>query len=296
MRYLAMLVTGLTLAAAAMLLPSASVSYAAFHCMRIHAVKAGFGGNANVQYVELRMDAASQPLVAGHTIQFLDGSGTLKATFTFPANVTNAVAGDSILIATSEFNTIATGGAADFTFSNANTAGANGGDPLHPVQSPNGKVIWAAGSANCVLTTPVDSVAFGTAPADYGTAAPALPGVTDSRALRLSNLNTAPSNNSTEYALQPVATSSFTVAPANLPTDFSTPRNNGRVVLKLGAAGTSSVGGIATLPEISAGAPLARRNAHGGPPWMLITLFAAAVLLATGAGGGLVLRARRARV
>ena len=61
MQYLAMVVTGLAVAAGALLLPSANVSYAAFHCMRIHAVKAGFGGNPNVQYVELRMSVASQP-------------------------------------------------------------------------------------------------------------------------------------------------------------------------------------------------------------------------------------------
>jgi hypothetical protein len=295
MRYLAMLVTGLAVAAGAMLLPSANVSYAAFHCMRIHAVKAGFGNNGGIQYVELRMDAATQPLVAGHTLEFLDGSGTLKATFTFPANVTNSNLGESILFGTSEFNTAATGGSADFTFSNANTVGANGGDPLHPVQSPNGKVIWAFGSASCTFTTPVDSVAFGTAPADYGTAAVGLPGITDNRALRLGNLNTMPVNNSTEYSLQPVATSSFTVAPANLASDMSTPRNNAGVVLKLTAGTVPSVGGVATLPEIAAAAPLARPDSHNGPPWLLIALSVAGVVALTGVAG-LAFRARRVRM
>ena len=145
MRYLALLVTGLTVAVAAMVLPSADVTYAAFHCMRIHAVKAGFGGNANIQYVELRMDQSGQPFVGGHTMQFFDGSGTLKATFTFPANVANSANGESILVASSDFNSSVMGGAADFVFSNGNTVGANGGDPLHPLQSPNGKVVFAAG-------------------------------------------------------------------------------------------------------------------------------------------------------
>jgi hypothetical protein len=297
MRYLAMVVTGLAVAAGALLLPSANVSYAAFHCMRIHAVKAGFGGNANIQYVELRMSVASQPLVAGHTIQFFDGSGTLKATFTFPANVTNAATGESILIATSEFNAVAFGGGADFTFSNGNTVGANGGDPLHPIQSPNGKIVWAAGSLSCSSTmAPVDSVATGTAAADYGTAAVPLAGAADVHALRLGDLNPSPTNNSAEYSLQPVATSSFAVPVANLPTDFSTPRNNARMVLQLNAATTPpSVGGIAHPPEVAAPAPLAHRHPAGGPPWMLITLVSGGAVAALGAGG-LVFRARRARV
>ncbi len=226
----------------------AGVSYAAFHCMRIHAVKAGFGGNGNIQYVELRMDFGGQTFVSSHTLEFRDASGTLKATVTFPANMTNGNVGDSILIATSEFNTSATGGMADFTFSNTNTVGANGGDPLHPVQAPNGKVSFSPTNTNCnVMGPPVDSVAAGTAAADYGSAAVALPPATDNRALRLSNLNQNPTNNSTEYSLNAVSSSTFAVAPANLPTDFSTPRNNGRVVIKLG----SPIGGIAEEPDVS---------------------------------------------
>jgi hypothetical protein len=240
------------------------VSEAAFHCMRIHAVKAGFAGNPNVQYVELRMDAAGQNFVAGHTIQFLDGGGTLKATFTFPANVTNSATGDSILIATTEFNGYAQGGAADFTFSMANTTASNGGDPLHPVQTPNGKVVFAAGFANCSLTVPVDSVAYGTATADYGTAAVALPSASDNRALRLNNLNLTPMNNSTEYALNAVSNTSSSVAPANLPTDFATPRNNARMVLAMTAPPPPSVGGIAQAPDLAAPARAATAQAGGG--------------------------------
>ena len=61
---------------------------------------------------------------------------------------------------------------------------------------------------------------------------------------------TTPSNNSTEYALQKVSTSTFSVTAPNLPTDFTTPRNNGRTVLKL-AAYTGPVGGVAERPALA---------------------------------------------
>jgi len=57
--------------------------------------------------------------------------------------------GDSILIATQEFNSNVTGGAADFVFTNANTAGFNMGDPLHPIQKPDGKVQFEPAGPRC---------------------------------------------------------------------------------------------------------------------------------------------------
>ena len=216
------------------LLATRSVAYAAFHCVRIHAVAAGYNADGNIQYVELRMDMGGQTLLGGHAIQFFDAAGTLKATFTFPSGVANGAVGDSVLVATSQFNSNVTGGPSDFTFTNANTTGANGGDPLHPVQAPNGSVVWAGPSAACVtVMAPVDSVAYGSAGAVYGSAAVALPNPSTLQALRLSNLNSAPSNNSTEYALTNVSTATFGVAPSDLASDFTTPRNNTRNVLRL---------------------------------------------------------------
>src|SRR5512144_267247 len=129
---------------------SARDASAAFHLIRIHAVMAGVNGDNTIQYVELRMCSGGQPLLAGHTLKFYDGSGTLKATFTFPSNVSNASAGDSILVATSEYNAASSGpggggsgGDADAVFSMANTTAVNGGDPLHPIQDVNGKVRFA---------------------------------------------------------------------------------------------------------------------------------------------------------
>lgn len=267
------------------------IAYASFHCMRIHAVMGGYNGNSTIQYVELRMDEPGQEFVALQPLEFFDAAGVLKATFTFPANVTNASTGDSILVATSEFNAAAMGGTADFTFSNANTTASNGGDPLHPVQSPGGKVVWLPAGPTCtVRNPPADSVAYGGATADFGTAAVALPSPSTNMALRLNNLNTIPTDNSTEYALNPVATSTFMVAPANLPTDLTTPRNNGRVVLKLPAA---SVGGVAVEAALPA-RPVAASATGGRRSYGVEAgIAAAAVVLAAVACGAWVMRRRR---
>jgi hypothetical protein len=265
---------------------------ASFHCMRIDAIMAGFNGNNSIQYVELRQRLGGQNLVGGHKIRFYDASNTLKATFTFPSNATNNAAGDSILVGTAEFNANTSGGDADFTFSGANTTGT--GDVLHPIQSPGGKVVWAGetGDFNCAVgAPPSDSVAYGSfsGPVDFGTPAPALPSPSDNRALRVNNL-VAPTNNSTEYSLAAVATSTFAVSMANLPTDMNTPRNNStRMVLQL----TVPVGGIAHLPGLAASSALASHSSDGAG-WLTAEISAAAGALALGSAAWYV-RKRRTR-
>ena len=241
---LAIFVAALSLLAT---LSSSQPAFAAFHLIRIHAVMAGLNGDNTIQFVELRMCAVGQPFVATHTLKFYDSAGALKATFTFPSSVSNSSLGESILIATAEYNTASvgpgmggSGGDADFVFSMANTAGSNGGDPLHPVQDINGKVRFAdqqSDGCDTNITNTVgdaDSVAYGTATADFVSAAPALPSPSDNQALRESNL-AGPTNNSTDYSLQVMSTVSKTVAAANLPTDLDTPRNNAREVANLGS-------------------------------------------------------------
>jgi hypothetical protein len=267
---------------------------ASFHCMRIDAIMAGFNGNNTIQDVELRQSSGGQNLVGGHKVRFYDATNTLKATFTFPNNATNASTGDSILLGTQEFNANTNGGDADFTFSSMNTVASNGGDALHPVQSPGGKIVYAgeAGDFNCnVGAPPADSVGYGafTGPINFGTMpAPALPSPSDNRALRLNNFNLKPSNNATEYSLAAVATSTFAVSMANLPTDVNTPRNNTRTVLQL----TVSVGGIAQLAGLAA-SPAQGSHSSDGAGWL--TAASLAVAAVTVALGGAAWYARRRR-
>ena len=287
MRSLLSLLLAFVVATSALLLSGGSVADAAFHCMRIHAVVGGFNGDNNIQYVELRMNLGGQTLISGHAIQFFDATGTLKATFTFPSGITNGSTGDSILVGTSEFNSNVTGGASNFTFTGANTVGANGGDALHPVQVPGGTVVFAGAGTdfNCLLgPPPVDSVAYGGATAMFGTAAVALPNPGTALALRLSNLNTTPMNNSTEYALTAVSTTTFSVVLANLATDFTTPRNNSRTVLRLGPAPVPGVGGVAEEARVAALPVVADGSGDSSSRMYLIggAAFGALIVLASG--------------
>lgn len=285
MKYARILVSVVLVGIAYLVLPGNS-AYAAFHCIRIHAVMGGFAGDNTIQYVELRQSIAfTEVFVSGQKIRFFDAAGTLKATFTFDSNVVTGAVGDSILIATQEFNATAQGGTADFVFTNANTVGANAGDPLHPVQTPSGKVTFAEGAFTCQPGGPnvVDSVAYGsfTGTVDYGASpAPALPSPSDNRALRLSNLNLEASNNATEYSLQPVSTSTFSVPAGSLSSDFTTPRNNSRQVLLL----PLSVGGVAELPDVAT-APLQTDGSSSGLGAGALTGIAAAAALGVTAVG-----------
>jgi len=243
------------------------------------------------------MDAVGQAFVAGHTIHFYDGANVLKATFTFPSNVANSNLGESVLIGTSEFNTLTAGGDADFTFTALNTTGSNGGNPLHPVQASGGRIHFASGSDNCdpdfiVGPGEADSVAYGTAAAHFGTAASPLPVPSTNQALRIGNLSTTPTNNSTEYSLQAVSGSTFAVAPANLATDFSTPRNNGRTVLQITSP---AVGGVAVDPR-AGGEPFGSSEVEGTSSNVRLWVLAAGLIVVAvvGAGGALAwARARR---
>ena len=292
MRFMRLLLVILAVSVSLVFLQTRS-AYAVFHCMRIHAVMGGFGGADTIQFVELRMNLGGQVFLAPQKIKFYAGSGVLKATFTFPSGVINGLTGDSVLIGTQEFDDNTIGGNADFTFTNGNTVGSNGGDPLHPVQLTDGKVRFAEMVDNCdagFVAGPgeVDSLAYGGASADFGSAAAALPGPSENKALRLNNLGLTPFNNNTEYPPGPISPSSFTVASVSLATDFSTPRNNGRTVLQL----TPPVGGIAELPDV-AGAPLEAPDSSGGNTGVLAAVVvAAAVSMLTLAGAAWYARRR----
>lgn len=293
MRYGTWLVAAAALLAA-LTLPGVRPAYAAFHCMRIHAVMHEFAGDPDIQFVELRMNTAGQNLLSGHTIQFYDASNTLQATFTFPAGsdliITNASQGESILIGTADFNTLTTGGDADFVFASHTT----GSDTVTPVQGPGGKVYFAQGDDNCdgdfaATAGEVDSVAYGAATSDWVAAAVALPSPGTIQALRMkagflaNPPNTEATNNSTEYELANVAISSTSVSAGNLVTDLSAPRNNDRVVLGMK---DPSIGGVAAQPDVDS-LPAQTADEDGGGAVYVYggAAVAAATVLALGLGG-----------
>ena len=306
MRYIVSLLTAVGIATLAFMAAGPPAALAAFHCMRIHAVTAGLNGNNNIQYVELRMDTGGQTFVGTHQIKFYSGDPSiatnLKATFTFPANVmTNGSTGDSILIATQDFANVATGGAPDFIFKaapdpQANTVGANGGDPLHPIQAPNGFVHFAPGNDNCDAdfvagAGEVDSVGYGTTPAFFGSPATALPSPNTNGVLRVNNLNTTPSNNSAEYAINTVSATTFSVPAGNIVTDLTTPRNNARTVLLV--PNTGPVGGVSQDPQ-SLPALDATSSGGGSSGWWIYALAGGAAAMIAAGSAGFVWR-RRAR-
>jgi hypothetical protein len=277
---------------------TARPAFAAFHCMRIHAVMGGFDTNDNVQFVELRMDLGGQTLLSGHKLHFLDGSGVEQAVFTFPSGVTNGLEGDSILVATAEFNDdYSPGGDADFEFSLANTTGTSNDNRLHPVQGPDGKVVFGTSpEVGCDSSSPIDSVAYGagTVTADFGTKAAALPSPSTAQGLQLDNLNSAPANNSTEYDLMTASTTTEFIAgvAATLEADKRFPRNNSRVLTAVFAPPT--VGGTVTEPDVPEAAAAPNADRDGVPLAPIVALATTALAAAVGVSALQMRRRRRA--
>ncbi len=157
------------------ILVSVQDAAASFHIMRVYGVMGGANGDANIQYVELRMADPGQSLLFSGSfgtavLCFFDSSGAPYARFKFPSDVANSADEASILTGTAEFDANWAAGSPDFTFSGANTTAiAGGADVLHPVRAPAGKVAFGTDGA----TTPaamcgasfsvIDSVAYGSA-------------------------------------------------------------------------------------------------------------------------------------
>src|SRR3990172_7969803 len=119
---------------------------ASFHIMRVYGVMGGANGNANIQYVELRMPDPGQNFLSSGSggtavLCFFDAGGAAYARFKFSSDVGNGADEASILVGTAEFDTAWAAGSPDFTFSAANTVDVGGGaDVAHPIRSPAGKV------------------------------------------------------------------------------------------------------------------------------------------------------------
>jgi hypothetical protein len=160
------LIAGMALVAAIAQSQSAS---AAFHLMRIYGVMGGVSGNANYQYVELRMTTTGQNLVGPHQVCFYNTLGTLTATFDFPGDALS-FANPSILIGTQEFSDLPGVINPDFVF-NASTMTPT--SALHPVPVSGGRVVFGTQISTTPCASVVDSYAYGgyigTQPSVFGT-------------------------------------------------------------------------------------------------------------------------------
>lgn len=76
--------------------------------MSISEIGAGVGGNADVQFVELRLDFAGQSHVADTRLTAFDAAGNATELLITPIDVANGTAGANILYATQAFTTLTT--------------------------------------------------------------------------------------------------------------------------------------------------------------------------------------------
>ncbi len=112
----------------------ATPAFATFHLMSISELGAGFLGNPNVQFVELRLDGVGQTHLTGTRLTVFDKDGNAAVLLVTPNDVANGTAGRNVLYATAEFQS-ATGIVPDFVI----PAG---------VVEPSGMVCWGAPDAD----------------------------------------------------------------------------------------------------------------------------------------------------
>jgi hypothetical protein len=108
---------------------------AAFHLMMVVEVFPGYTSNPNAQYIELQMYFPGQNFVSTQSILVYDAAGALIGTFTFPVDLPNGADQASILIATTQAQTLF-GVTADLV--------------MTPLISPSGGKVCFDGSGDCV--------------------------------------------------------------------------------------------------------------------------------------------------
>jgi len=142
---------------------------ATFHLASISEVMSGFGGDPNIQYVELRMDTGGQQFVSGARLVVFDAAGVrTDLVASTPSNVPFGVSQRKILYATTAFQA-ATGLAPDFVI----PAG---------ILTPTGMVCWGKpGALPSTPTSYIDCAAYG------GYAGPPAPPIPPATALQPGN-------------------------------------------------------------------------------------------------------------
>jgi len=108
----------------------AGSAHATFHFMSISEIGAGFGGDPNVQFVELRLDGGGQTNLASTRLTAFDADGNATQLVLSDHPVSNGASGANVLYATDAF-TAATGVTPDFVI----PAG---------LVTPTGMICWGA--------------------------------------------------------------------------------------------------------------------------------------------------------
>lgn len=177
---------------------------ASFHAISISELGAGFLGDPQVQFVELRLDAAEQTALANTRLTAFDKDGIATELLLTGAGVADGTAGRNVLYATAAFQT-ATGVAPDFVI----PAGIVG---------PAGMLCWGAPGTGTPpdpgdwqLDKPnnyVDCVAYGayTWPTRLASGLPTALGPGDgTRSLTRTKNDSAAGSNDTDFALATAA-------------------------------------------------------------------------------------------
>jgi hypothetical protein len=116
--------------AAALAGVAAPSAHGDFHLMKVSEVFPGTNADVNSAFIELRMFAAGQNLVAGHKVDYYTATGSLLGSYTIAGNVPNGENQRSILIGDT-----AAAGAPDFVVDQL-------GDALHPGTTTGGAVCF----------------------------------------------------------------------------------------------------------------------------------------------------------
>jgi cysteine-rich repeat protein len=197
-----------TLAAALVL--TASSAHATFHIMSISEIMVGMGGDPDAQYVELRLELATQNLVTNTRLTAFNADGTVATVLVLSNHgVASGQTNRRILYATSEFTTL-TGLTPDFTF------------PSGIISPTSGMICWGAPSQISVppptwdASDPnnyIDCVAYGGYTGPTRNAAPTLgssgapsalpPGDGTFSLTRIARTAQMAGSNATDFALRP---------------------------------------------------------------------------------------------
>ncbi len=259
MRYAQLLLVAIVVSLSLVFVQGRS-AYAAFHFAVIDEVMTSYNGDANVQFVEIRMLNTSQTVVGNTVLAAFDANGNYTAdVLVVPSNLTPNTE-LRWLMGTTQFQT-ASGVTPDF---------------IMPAGLPTGggMICWGApGVDHTIPATYVDCVAYGTYSGPSNV-----------------HIGTSTSLDADGHSLQRTGDTNNNAADF-VCGDPADPTNHSSASTSLVATSSCSaptpdpsVGGVAELPEV-AGTPLDAAGSSDGNAGLFVGLIAAVVAVAVALGG-----------